>query len=253
MKLRRAFTLVELLVVIAIVAILVALLLPVLSRAKNQGAKVTDLNNFHQILIALHLYADDDNGTLTWPNWDYGHAMPDGTARAGWLYLPDLAAKGPDVFKAQTGQLWNALRDAKMYVCPLDDPHEVQYAKPSGKPETRAQQLSSYVMNGAVIGFRSGYHSNAVPVKLTQMLPGDCAFWETDERDPFDFNDGSSWPYEGVSARHTQGAVQAAFDGSASYIKFTDWYTDVADTNRNRLWCFPGRPDGGDPIYGHNQ
>src|ERR1017187_2667360 len=68
----RAFTLVELLVVIAIIAIIAALLLPVLSRSKNQGAKATDLNNLHQIMVVLHLYADDNNGVLPWPNWDYG-------------------------------------------------------------------------------------------------------------------------------------------------------------------------------------
>jgi prepilin-type N-terminal cleavage/methylation domain-containing protein len=252
MKWRRAFTLMELLVVIAIIAILAALLLPALNKAKNQGAKATDLNNFHQITIALHVYADDNNGALTWPNWDYGHAMPDGTARPGWLYTPDLTAKGTNVFKAQTGLLWNALRAAKFFFCPMDDPGEVRYSDQSGEPQVRSQQISSYVMNGAVIGFRSGYHSNAVPVKVTQMRPRDCAFWETDERQPFDFNDGSSWPYEGVSARHSQGAVQAAFDGSASYIKFTDWYADVADTNKSRLWCYPNTADGGDPIYGHN-
>ncbi|HEV2692603.1 MAG TPA: prepilin-type N-terminal cleavage/methylation domain-containing protein [Verrucomicrobiae bacterium] len=252
MNLRRAFTLMELLAVIAIIAILAALLLPVLSKAKNQGAKATDLNNFHQIMIALHVYADDGNGALPWPNWDYGGAMPDGTVRPGWLYTPDLAAQGTNVFTVQTGLLWNSVHETKVYVCPMDDPGAA-YPDSSGKVEYRAQQLSSYVMNGAVIGFRSGFHSNAVPVKISQMSPGDCAFWETDERHPFDFNDGSSWPYEGVSARHSQGAVQAAFDGSSSYIKFTAWYADVSATNKNRLWCFPNTSDGGDPVYGHNR
>src|ERR1017187_4778936 len=95
------FTLLELLVVIAIIAILAALLLPALSRAKNQAAKAGDLNNLRQIMIAIHVYTGDNNDVLTWPNWDYGGAMPDGTARAGWLYTPDLSATGTNVFNGR--------------------------------------------------------------------------------------------------------------------------------------------------------
>jgi hypothetical protein len=251
MKNFRAFTLVELLVFIAIIAILIALLLPVLSRAKNSGAKATDLNNLHQIMIALHVYTGDNNDVLTWPNWDYGGIMPNGTVRAGWLYTPDISEAGTNIFKSETGLLWNSLHAPKIFLCPMDKPDEPRYSKHYGKVVERAQQLSSYIMNGAVIGFRSGYHSNSLPVKISQMQPGDCAFWEADEREPFYFNDGSSWPLEGVSTRHFQGAIQAAFDGSVNYVKFTDWYEDVADTNKNRLWCYPNTADGGDSKYGH--
>jgi prepilin-type N-terminal cleavage/methylation domain-containing protein len=105
MKAARAFTLVELLVVVAIIAILAALLLPLLSRAKNQSAKAADMNNFRQAMAAVHIYTGDYKDSLTWPNWDYGGAMPDKSARAGWLYLPDLAATGTNVFNAQPGIL----------------------------------------------------------------------------------------------------------------------------------------------------
>src|SRR5271157_1300938 len=94
----KAFTLIELLVVIAIIAVLAALLLPVLSRAKNQSAKATDLNNLHQVLIALHIYTADNKDVLTPPNWDYGAALSDGKAHAGWLYTPDLSVAGAKVF-----------------------------------------------------------------------------------------------------------------------------------------------------------
>jgi hypothetical protein len=107
--------------------------------------------------------------------------------------------------------------------------------------EQRSQQLSTYAMNGAVIGFnRMSYP----PVKLTAMRPTDCAFWETDETEPFYFNDGANYPPEGVSGRHLQGGIQAAFDGSVSYIKLVTWYQDVTDPNRNRLWCYPASADG---------
>ncbi|MGA2854371.1 MAG: prepilin-type N-terminal cleavage/methylation domain-containing protein [Verrucomicrobiota bacterium] len=253
MKIARAFTLIELLVVIAIIAILAALLLPTLSSSKNQAAKTADLNNLGQIMTALQVYTDDNNDVLTWPNWDYGGAMPDGTARAGWLYKPDLSAVGTNVFNGQAGLLWDSLHGGKILLCPMDRPDEARYSKNDGKVTERAEQLSSYIMNGAVIGFRSGFRSNAPPVKISQMLPGDCVLWEGDERDQFNFNDGSSWPSEGITVRHLNGATQAAADGSSSYVRLPDWQSEVADKNKNRLWCYPNTADGGDPIYGHNR
>ena len=59
-------------------------------------------------------------------------------------------------------------------------------------------------------------------------------------------------PAEGVSARHFEGAIQGTFGGAVSYIKLKDWNNDVNDTNRNRLWCYPGSPDGGNVDTGHN-
>ena len=60
---KRAFTLVELLVVIAIIAILAALLFPVLSSAKARAQRTVCIYNLHQINFGIHMYLDDNNGS----------------------------------------------------------------------------------------------------------------------------------------------------------------------------------------------
>ena len=61
---RRAFTLIELLVVIGVIAILVALLLPVLAKAKGAARKTACINNARQINLAMQMYADDHGDAL---------------------------------------------------------------------------------------------------------------------------------------------------------------------------------------------
>jgi prepilin-type N-terminal cleavage/methylation domain-containing protein len=230
------FTLIELLVVIAIIAILAALLLPALTKAKQSSYRTVDLNNLRQFGLALNMVAGDDNDNLPWANWLSGEET--NPAPQGWLYTRDLTASGTAQFKVQTGSFWTVLHSAQTFFCPTDNTNSALF-------KMRDQQISSYVMNGAICGFDRALNP---PAKLSRMSPAGVSFWECNDSTPKEnqdnFNDGASSPDENTSVRHGSVAVCSAFDGSARLVKLADWMAKSASDQANELWCFPGSADG---------
>jgi prepilin-type N-terminal cleavage/methylation domain-containing protein len=234
MRPRHAFTLIELLVVIAIIAILAALLLPALSRAKQRGYSTADMNNLKEFGIALHLVVEDNNDVMPWPNWFSGEQASPGPQ--GWLYTYNNSA--PEQFTVQTGSFWPVLNNGRMYFCPNDDTNSALF-------KLRPQKISSYVMNGAVCGYDLALNP---PVKLAQLSPSGVAFWECNNATEDDnkqlFNDGASSPDENTSGRHGKVAILGVFDGSARTMPLTQWTTEMYAAGPNELWCYPGSTDG---------
>lgn len=109
---RAGFTLIELLVVIAIVAILAALLFPILTSAKANATRTACANNIKQIVIAALAYSDDWSGRLPGLN-------AFGDIQDGRFSISSRTPK-PSVGR---GTLWSYLKTRAIFICPVDLQH----------------------------------------------------------------------------------------------------------------------------------
>jgi prepilin-type N-terminal cleavage/methylation domain-containing protein/prepilin-type processing-associated H-X9-DG protein len=162
-----AFTLIELLFVIAIIAILAALLLPALSKAKQQAKTVGCLNNLKQLEVCFHLYAVD-NGDILPPNnsimgfSDSGSSSNVDSLAAGISWCPDHARTDTNTLDLQKGLLFSYNRSAGIYHCPAD---QSKVETPDGQllPMLRNR---SYNMSQSVNGYPEFLDSAPYPLNV---------------------------------------------------------------------------------------
>ena len=143
------FTLIELLIVSAIIAILAALLLPALARAKDRAKTVQCQSNLRQLNLAWHLYTMDNVDVLPPNDWIVPAAGLGGpTSIKGPSWCPDFAETDTTPVNLESGCLFPYCGSVGIYHCPSDT-SQVQDANGQRLPQLRDR---SYNLSQSVNG-----------------------------------------------------------------------------------------------------
>jgi prepilin-type N-terminal cleavage/methylation domain-containing protein/prepilin-type processing-associated H-X9-DG protein len=231
---RRAFTLIELLVVVAVVAILFALLLPAIGKAKENARAVQCLNNLRQLQLCWQLYVTD--------NAD--HVPPNSSVltNGAWRSSPDSwignssAIYDIDDTPIRSGLLfqYDYNRDLRLYHCPGD---ASRARKLSGDelPQTRTR---SYSMNGNVGGRTNEVQATVVTASQIPNSASLFVFIE-EHQDSIDDAHFLVWPrpddrWVNLPAdRHSQGCNLSFADG---HVEKWRWNTKKTFEGRESYW-----------------
>jgi len=211
---QKGFTLIELLVVIAIIAVLAALLLPALSRAKQKAHTVVCLNNTKQLVVAWAMYPGDHNDRLVLNP----PASPDGSWVRGFQDWSGGNSDNTNHTLLKEGTICPCIaQSVAVFHCPAD------FSAAPGQ----SLRLRSYAMNAFVgsVPFAGSTTYKSFLRVVDIRLPS-RTMTILDEH-PDSMNDGWFLPVRSSTDKNNWLDLPASFHNQAACIAFADGHSDV--------------------------